>query len=219
VWARFSYSDTSFTTLELMLVSPSGVIMASREAEFQGNGSEAWEITGDSVARGLAGRMAQAALTAQDNARRAATQQHGVTEYLAGVASAVGQMRSTSNLVLRMPVDFASRSALVRLGDAIGELSELLLAAQALPIGDIAGRQEYARQMAAPAGRAVIETRQVEAAILATDGLPMPPTQTGTDELDAHTVTVRVNGSAARSASIWFFDGSIYLPSTRTVRR
>ena len=218
IWVRFTYNDASFTTIEVTMASPAGVLMFARESEFSGTGTQEWEVTGDEVARGLAGRAAEAAVTAQDSARRAATQQHGVAEYLATTTYAVSQLSSTAGLLGQLPLDAQTRESVTDTTDAAREIQVLLSAAQSLPPGDIAGKQEYARQIAAPAGRAVTASGQLESAVLKAEGLPMPPTRSSTADRDAHTVSARVNGSAAKSLSIWFFDGKIYLPAVRAAR-
>jgi hypothetical protein len=218
IWVRFAYTDASFTTIEVTLSSPSGVLMFSREAEFQGSGTQEWEVTGDEVARGLAGRAAEASSNAQDSARRAATQQHGVNEYLAATTYAVSQLTSTTGQLGRLPLDAATRTHLAQTTEAARELQVLLAAAQRLPTGDTPGRQEYARQMSAPAGRALAAASSLEIGVRQSEGLPMPPTRSSTSDRDAHTVSARVNGSAAKSLSVWFFDGKVYLPAVAAAR-
>jgi hypothetical protein len=141
-----------------------------------------------------------------------------VSEYLATATYATSQLASTTGLLGRLPLAAPARAQLLLSTEAVRELQILLTAAQRLPTGDIAGRQEYARQMAAPAGRAVAASAGLEAEVKVADGLPMPPTRSSSSDRDAHTVSARVNGSAAKSLSIWFFDGKAYLPAVRAAR-
>lgn len=213
LWVRFIYDDAGDTTFEITLTSPAGVAMFSHRAELTGSGSAAWEVTGDAVARGLTAGIGESALTAQDYAQRAASGQRGVAEFLATTAFAISQMESSLRLLDRLPLDYQSRDHRRKTFDAAGEIQHLLTRARALPPGNEGGRQEYARQMAAPAAVAVDEADALEVAMAAVTGLPLPPTRTGTNERDAFTVAVRINGSPAQTRSIWLFDGNIFLPA------
>jgi hypothetical protein len=201
LYVVFDYVSAQNSRISVEIVAPGGLVVFENEQRYTGDGTSAVEVNGDTVYLTLGEQLMEFADATISDLARAQSQAQTQT-YLAQVQSYIGPMQMVAEFLSRLPAEQVGISV-AELDDALAELDSLLDEAMRLTADQDAQRKALAGDME-PFAEAVAE----QAIALVADGedatgRPLPPTDSASGDGSAYTISLSVNGSASRDASLW----------------
>lgn len=200
VYARFAYEEAFDERLGVVVLARGGLAIFESWQRYTGSGTSVVPIDGTSMNHALASRLLEAAVAAQQNADRAASQAHGVQEYLAAVRQDLLLIETAVGLLVTSPLGEVNLGRLDKIRATLPEALRLARRAIALPPEEVEAKRALAEQLRGPLGIISSEAEPLSRSVSRLSDLPIP--ETGLDPNWGYVVQVRVRDrrSAALSA-------------------
>lgn len=202
VYARFVYKDAFDERLGVVVLARGGLAVFESWQRYTGDGTSVVPIDGTSMNHAMASRLLEAAVAAQENADRAASQAHGVQEYLAAVRQDLLLIETAAELLATSPVGEANLGRLNTIRVALAEALRLTRRAIALPPEEVEGKRALAEQLRGPLGIISSEAEPLGRSVSRLGDLPIPTT--GPDPTWSYVVQVRVRDRRGAALSAEF---------------
>ncbi len=190
VYATFGYQEASNHRVGVSLVARGGLTVFEAAQRYTGTGTATVAIEGTTVVHELASGLEEAALAAQANADKAATQEHGVQEYLAAVQGDLLTVEAAVGLLTTVPLGDANGGRLQAIAAVNAEALRTVRRALGWPASDVDRKRAAAEELRLPLQEMVGHAGQLQRSVTRSTDLPIP--ETGLDPKAAYTLQVRV---------------------------
>jgi hypothetical protein len=216
VQARYDYMEADQTPYTFVLYGPGGLRLMRETATQTGAGTATVVITGRAVMTGLTASILNSAKEMHTKAAEAANAQRGVREYLNGVEAALMLVRNGQRTLrwAALPPEASAQVGALRQG--IADMDRLVARARLYDDADDQNLRQVATEMRGVAQGMIDVATGLQAAVMDLDA-DLVPTGTGSNEGEAYTLTVLVDGVPATSTQMWV-KVPVYLPYAKQRR-